>query len=267
MARNEKQGIQSVEQGMELLKVMAANGQPMMLRDLAAAVGMNPSSAHRYLTSFIRSGFVEQDPASGLYELGPYALSFSLAALRRLDHVRLAAPELSALCTSLGHTVLLAVWGNLGPTVVRWEEAAEPLTVNVRIGSVFPVLRSATGRVFAAYLPWQRVQPLIAREISDKSGKGQGDWGQVEALLAKVRAEGLARIEGDLVPGVHAVAAPVFDYRGEIIAVMTTLGYGSVFDASLDGAPARAIRAAAARLSARLGWEGSSAAIAHGTLA
>ncbi|MEW5890751.1 MAG: helix-turn-helix domain-containing protein [Pseudomonadota bacterium] len=130
MTRNEKQGIQSVEQGMELLKVMATNGQPMMLRDLAAAVGMNPSSAHRYLTSFIRSGFVEQDPASGLYELGSYALTFSLAALRRLDHVRLAAPELSALCTSLGHTVLLAVWGNLGPTVVRWEEAAEPLTVN-----------------------------------------------------------------------------------------------------------------------------------------
>ncbi|MCE1187338.1 MAG: helix-turn-helix domain-containing protein [Rhodocyclales bacterium] len=70
-----KHGVQSLEVGMDLLKVMVRGQRSMMLKDIAAAAGMPASKAHRYLVSLIRAGLVEQDPLSSRYHLGPFALN------------------------------------------------------------------------------------------------------------------------------------------------------------------------------------------------
>ena len=57
---NDKRGIQSIEVGGQLLRALVRSGEPMMLRDLAAAAGMPPAKAHPYLVSFARLGLVEQ---------------------------------------------------------------------------------------------------------------------------------------------------------------------------------------------------------------
>ena len=84
---NDRQGIQSVEVGFSLLRVIAANNRPMMLRDIAKGAGMPAAKAHRYMVSFMRIGIVEQDPATGRYDLGAYALDLGLSGLGRLDPV------------------------------------------------------------------------------------------------------------------------------------------------------------------------------------
>ena len=66
-----QQGVQSVEVGLRLFKVLAAASAPLMLKDLAAAARMPPAKAHRYLVSLSRAGLVEQNSATGLYDLGP----------------------------------------------------------------------------------------------------------------------------------------------------------------------------------------------------
>jgi DNA-binding IclR family transcriptional regulator len=109
-----RQGIQSIEVGMPLLRVLADHGAPMMLRDLAKAAGMPAAKAHRYLVSFIRTGLVTQDRVSGRYDLGHFALDLGLASLARLDAVRVATPVLDALAEEIGETVAMAVWGNMG---------------------------------------------------------------------------------------------------------------------------------------------------------
>jgi hypothetical protein len=81
-----RQGIQSIEVGVPLLRVLADHGAPMMLRDLAKAAGMPAAKAHRYLVSFVRTGLVIQDAnQSGRYDLGHFALDLGLASLARLD--------------------------------------------------------------------------------------------------------------------------------------------------------------------------------------
>jgi len=95
--QDSRQGIQSIEVGVPLLRVLADHGAPMMLRDLAKAAGMPAAKAHRYLVSFVRTGLVTQDPLSGRYDLGHFALDLGLASLARLDAVRVATPVLDAL--------------------------------------------------------------------------------------------------------------------------------------------------------------------------
>ncbi len=246
-----QQGVRSVETGLGLVAVMAAADGGMGLGELARRAGLAPAKAHRYLVSLTRAGLVEQEPDSGRYDLGPLALELGMAALRRLDLVRLADAALQRLRDELDETVLFAVWGNRGPTVVRWLESSEAVTVNVRLGSVMPLINSATGRAFLAWGARTVVQPLLDAELATPSARLDAE--SVARLIEVTREAGVATVSGDLLPGVAAVAAPVFDHQDEIAGAVTALGYAASFDESADGANARAVSAAAADLSRRLG--------------
>ena len=252
-----QKGIQSIEVGARLLDALVERGAPMILRDLARAAGMHPSKAHRYLVSFIRMGLAERLRETGQYDLGPFALRLGLASLSRLDAVRLATAELARLRDRIGETTALAVWGNYGATVVRWEEARRPVTVNLRTGGVLPLLTSATGRVFAAYLPEAQTRALLARELAaaarNAHATGPRTRREVAAVLAAVRRRGMSRVDGELIPGVAALSAPVFDHSRRLALALTALGHAGHFDSRWTGTVADALRAAAARLSARLG--------------
>lgn len=252
-----RQGIQSIEVGGRLLEALVEQGAPMMLRDLAAAAGMPPAKAHRYLVSFIRMGLAEQLPGTGHYDLGPFALRLGIASLARLDAVRSASPVLAKLRDELNETTALAVWGNYGATVVRWEEARRPVTVNLRTGGVLPLLTSATGRVFAAFLPEAQTAPLLEQELAASArnphASGPRSRKQLERLLGQVRRRRMSRVDGELIPGVAALSAPVFDHSGRLSLALTALGHAGHFDSRWTGGVAAALRAAAERLSGRLG--------------
>lgn len=257
----ERAGIQSVEVGFALLEGLAQARAPLMLKEVAAAAGMSAAKAHRYLVSFQRLGLVTQDGRTSRYDLGPASLKLGLAALTRLDPVRLARERMPALLETLQHTVALAVWGNHGPTVVHWEESAQSVTANLRLGDVMPLLSSATGRCFAAYLPKELTQPMLDGEMQRAREIGRSDLpltpDGVRAMLAEVRTHGTARVVDTLLPGIVAFCTPVFDSSGHIVMGITTLGSVATFDPAYGGAVDTPLRATARQLSADLGHTGS----------
>ena len=193
----ERAGIQSVEVGFALLEGLTRSRGPLMLKDVAASAGMSAAKAHRYLVSFQRLGLVTQDPRTARYDLGPAALKLGLASLTRLDGVRLARERMPALMETIGHTLALAVWGNHGPTIVHWEESPQAVTANLRLGDVMPLLSSATGRCFAAFMSPEVVAPLLKEELARAVKMRRTDlpatMAEVNTLLAEVRERGAAR--------------------------------------------------------------------------
>jgi DNA-binding IclR family transcriptional regulator len=256
-----RQGIQSIEVGVPLLRVLADHGAPMMLRDLAAAAGMPAAKAHRYLVSFVRTGLATQDAISGRYDLGHFALDLGLACLARLDAVRVATPVLDALGEDIGETVALAVWGNMGPTIVRWVESRRPVNVNLRTGAVMPLLHSAIGLCFVAFFDSPLLQRRIGEEleISARGGDQRGPVtrAQLDALIAEIRRHGMSRAVGSVIPGINAFCAPVFDHDGKMALAITGLGPAGLLPPKWNGPMAKAIHAAARRISRELGWRGS----------
>jgi DNA-binding IclR family transcriptional regulator len=264
---HQRAGIQSVEVGFELLNALALAPGALMLRDLAAAAGMSAAKAHRYLVSFQRMGLVMQDPLSTRYDLGPAALRLGLASLSRLDGVRLARERMPELLTQTGHTVAIAVWGNQGPTMVHWAEAPQTVPVTLRLGDVMPLLTSATGRCFAAFLDGegrdaQRLAPMIRRELALLKKLPPGEHiardvprtpQDVQALLEDARQHGMARVVHSLLPGVGGFCAPVFDAQGHLALGLVVLGSVATLDTNWEGEAARALSACAQQLSADLG--------------
>ena len=151
-ARPRRQRVQSIATGMGILKGLADLGGRASLTDLARRCGENPAKVHRYVASLAEEGLLAQDPVSAHYLLGPEAIRIGLAAMRLADPTRVAEPELIRLREALEMTCFVAVMGNLGPTIVRFEEPGLPVTLNVRVGSVLSLLWSATGRICLTFL-------------------------------------------------------------------------------------------------------------------
>jgi len=245
-----RSGIQSIEVGFRLLDVLTHEPRAMMLRDLAQRAGMSPAKAHRYLVSFLRLGAVSQDPVSGRYELGGFALQMGLARLARVDGVKLARIALAELRDRLDLTVGIAVWGNQGPTVVHWMESSHPAKAALKLGDVMPLLSSATGLLFAACLPRSKTQVMLDRELA-VTHRTMND---VEPLLSDVVERGAARVEGMLLPTVHAFCMPVFDSIGDLALGLIALGHEGSFDTRWGGSVDTALRECATQLSYELGY-------------
>ena len=227
-------GIQSLDGALRLLRVMAGMPGPTGLGELARAAGMPAPRAHRYLASFVHAGLARKD-GLGLYGLGREAIGIGLAALAGHDFVNAAADDLPRLTAETGLTALLSVWGNAGPTVVRWQRAASLVVTSLGLGTTFPLLSSATGRAFLAHLPETVTGTLLEGELRrartarnlleelDPRAHG-GLPAAAAALAARVRARGVATVDGRFIPGLVAAAAPILNWQGEAEVVVTLIG-------------------------------------------
>src|SRR5262249_19058963 len=147
-----------------VLKALAGLGGAATLKDLAAEVGMTRAKVHRYLGSLRAGGLVAQDAETGRYHIGSTAVTIGLVGLSRVSPVRQLQDLLPRVRDRLNATVTAAIWGERGPTIIGMEESDHLVTMNLRIGSVLPLLNTAIGRLFLAYLPPTQTARLVAGE-------------------------------------------------------------------------------------------------------
>jgi len=248
-----QQGIQSIEIGARLLRALVRTERPQMLKDLAAAAQMPPAKAHRYLVSLARMGLVEQQSDTGLYDLGAFALQLGLSALGRLDPVTVAAPALAHLCEVTGQTCAIAVWANQGATIVRWLGADVPVAATLRVGSVMPLTRSATGGVFLAHLSQAMTREFVRREIGENRRRGMGPvtLAEVDELTVRYRRQGFVHTS-EFIPDISGLAVPVFDHGGRLALALVALGYTRPFETG-QRRILTALQSEAANVARRLG--------------
>lgn len=194
------------------MKVLTALEQargPVQLSDVARLAGLQPSKVHRYLVSLVRTGLAAQEQPSGRYTLGPAARRVGVEALRRGDEVSIATGHAIGLRDRTEHTTNLATWSDAGPVIIRWDYGAYPLPITVRVGSTLPLLDSSVGRVYLAHLPPALSMPALRAQQERGETSTLGDE-ELDAMLNDVRRCGYSVTTGGVIPGLSAIAAPVF---------------------------------------------------------
>jgi DNA-binding IclR family transcriptional regulator len=250
--RVEQIGVQSVEVAGHLLKTLATLDGPQTLSALAAAAGLSPAKAHRYLVSLIRAGFVEQSASDGRYDFGGAARLIGRVAMNRLDIVRIGTPLLSKLRDDLRETVFMGIWTPQGPMVIEWFDIVRPVSVVIRPGSILPIHTSAFGLVCAAYLPPEAVARALKSEKPDFPSRKLNASKQT-ALNEEIRRNGFSLVQGDLIQGLDAIAVPVLDHRGDLVACLAAVGSSGVLDISPSGRIVRELKASAKRFTQLIG--------------
>jgi DNA-binding IclR family transcriptional regulator len=263
LQEREQRGIQSIEVGGEILKVLASEPRPMPMRELVKRAQMPSGKIHPYLVSFSKVGLVAQDPLTGHYKVGPMAIRLGLTGLQTMNPIREATPFAETLANETTYNVAMVVWGDLGPVVVQLFDGVYALHTNMRIGTLMSLAATATGRLFAAFLP----RPMIERMLlDDRMRLGPNiaeplDEKMVEDLVQEARTNRMSRGVNYPTPGIASFSAPVFDYTGKMVLAITLSGPTGTFDTRWDGREANALRECTDTISERLGARRTTATV------
>lgn len=251
MKRPSYPGTQAVRRAVALLKAFPAERPARGLAELARAVGLNKTTAFRLLSALEAEGLVER--TLDAYRLGPELLLLAGRAGGAHDLRAAARAELEALAHATRETATLEVL--VGRETLILDEATGGHMVGARpsLGQSWPAHATSTGKVLLAHLgddrravalrgPWPALTPrTVTREAA------------LARALERVRTQGFAVAQEELEPGFVAVAAPVRDASGAVVAALSVGGPKARLSAEALKACARRVSASAQRVSTRLG--------------
>lgn len=214
-------GTQSTDRAAQLLVRVVESPEPLGVGELATVTGLPKSTASRLIGSLERAGLLQRAGLRGGLRPGPVLLRFAQRGVAGDDILALAEPELRHLSAVSGETVNLAVPGPLGPETIAEIETSHVLGTGGWVGRRgVPLHASAFGKAFLAFgamrLPPGDLVALAPRTITDRA--------RLEADLARARTVGFVTAVDELEDGLAAVAAPVRDPFGEIVAALAVSG-------------------------------------------
>ncbi len=251
---------QSLERGLAILSAFRS-GRPLLgVSDLAREVGLSRSTTHRYIATLAALSYLQQDPPTRKYRLGPRVLDLGFSAINSMDLRELAVPHLQALSDETGHTVNMAVLD--GPDILYIErcrtsrQGQRDIDLNLHIGSRLPAYCTSMGKVLLANLPAEALDKVLRQTEFHRRGPNTlTAKSELVAELERVRRDGLATNNEELAYGLRSIAAPVFSQDGEVAAAINLAVHRSMV--SFDELLARLVtplQRTAAEISARIGY-------------
>src|SRR5581483_7278713 len=158
---------QSLERGLAVLSSFRS-GRPLVgVSELAREVGLTRSTTHRYVATLAELGYLQQDPETRKYRLGPRVLDLGFSALNSMELREVAAPHLQRLSDETGYTVNMAILYGLDVVYVercRSSRAAQrAIDLDLHVGSRLPAYCTSLGKVLLAYLPEQEQEAALDR--------------------------------------------------------------------------------------------------------
>jgi IclR family transcriptional regulator, pca regulon regulatory protein len=195
------------------------------IADMADALDLGRSTTHRYATTLVTLGYLEQGP-SRKYRLSSRVSDFGLSLLDSMAVRRIAREHLRELRASTGRTVGLAILDASEASYIdRWQGARRgqyAIDLGVGLGSRLPVHCSAAGKALLARLPEAEQRELVAKlRLSRRTPQTITTKSALRAELERISAaDGLAVEDEELLVGRRALAAPVVDEQGRPLAAV-----------------------------------------------
>ena len=245
--------VQSVDRAVAILEILARDGEAGVT-EVARELGVHKSTASRLLAALDRRELVAQDAARGRYRLGMGLVRLAGAASRGLDLVQESRPVCRALAREVGETVNLAILS--GRDALYLDQVAGPAALSPHnwAGQRIPLHATSDGKVLLAYLPEADLAEHLTPPLARFTGRTITDLARFPALLAEIRRQGYATAVEELEAGLTAVAAPVHNAEGVVVASISASGPSFRIPADRIPVLAGSVRRAAAEVSRRLGW-------------
>lgn len=220
----QSQTVQSVSRAVAILRSFTEAEPERRVTELASQLNLHKSTVSRILSTLQQEGLVSQDPETRKFRLGLGLISLAGVALGQMDVRGVAQPFLSDLVEKSQETVNVTVLEGYECVNVERARSPQPIRYVGWIGRRTPLHCTAAGKVLLAYLPEEdranyRFMPLVA--YTDKTII---DWPVLEESLADIRAQGYAIVHEEYEEGFSAVASPVCNHVGRVVAAVSISG-------------------------------------------
>jgi IclR family pca regulon transcriptional regulator len=216
---------QSLERGLAILSSFHSDRQLIGVSELSRELALSRSTAHRYISTLARLGYLQQDPDSKRYRLGPKVLDLGFSAINSMDLREVSAPHLRQLSDKTGYTVNLAILDGTDVVYIERCRTARPgqweIDLNLHVGARLPAYCTAMGKAILAFVPEEQCEEIIAQ--IDFAPRGPNTITDPQAFreeLARIRESGIAVNNEELAYGLRSIAAPIHSHSGEVLAAL-----------------------------------------------
>lgn len=245
--------VQSVDRALLVMEIIAKLGQAGVT-EIAAELGVHKSTVSRLIAVLESRGYVEQ-----LSERGKYRLGFSIVRLAgstsaQVDLVGQSQSACNALAIEAGETTNLAVLD--GSRIINIAEAHGPGSIALRswVGQSCPAHATSSGKVLLADLEPGEMRKRVGAKLEAFTANTLTRVADLAAQLVAVRENGWADVREELEIGLNAVAAPVYDSTGAVVAALSVSGPAYRLSPDRFADVAQLTIASAADISRRLGY-------------
>lgn len=221
--------VPAVTRAIGILRLLGRHAEPMSLKDIAQQLDMVTSTCLHILRVLVEERLVKLDTATKRYKLGVGMLALAKSVIDSSPFPALAQPALDRLSAKWNVTAIgVEVTGLDHMVVLALSRSNTPFRLHVDVGSRFPALISATGRLVAAYtdVPEKEVERRFQALRWDNPPDLEAWRKEVQA----VRRKGYSIDRGDYISGIVLVAAPVFDGLGRMTHSLVAAGFGEQLD-------------------------------------
>jgi DNA-binding IclR family transcriptional regulator len=241
--------VPAVSRSIAILRLLGRSGdEPMGVKAIAESLGLVTSTCLHILRVLVEEGLVKVDPSTKRYTLGVGMLPLARSVIERNSFANVVQPVLDRLSARWGVTAIgVEVSGLEHMVVLALSRSQVPFSLHVDVGSRFPALISATGRLVAAFgnHPWHEIKRRF-NALRWQQAPGFDAWTkEVEA----VKRKGYSVDRGNYINGVTVMAVPVRDAGNSVMHALVAAGLAEQLDKTRSAALADDMRAEAEKIS------------------
>lgn len=249
--------VRSVERALQILNSFDDAHPERGISEISEVVGLHKATIHRILTTMLNLGFIERSADGQKYRLGIQMIDLGFKVLRRMDLRRESIPFMREFIDNWDEAIDLSVYQSNEVLYVEVMQSRQMLTIAASIGQRLPAYCTASGKLFLAFMAEKEfidysktsIRPFTKNTIASVEGLTQE--------LARIREIGYAIDDEEYESGIKAVAAPIRNYTGVVVAALSVPGPVGRMSEERIGQISKVICQYAADISRRLGWNGS----------
>jgi IclR family pca regulon transcriptional regulator len=220
-AAGDRNFVRGLARGLHLLAQFSPDNPRLTLAEISEGCGLPKTTTFRLLKTLTTLGYTVFDSERQLYFPGPRVMSLGFAALASIDFGELARTYLVELSRTVGETVNLAVRDGLEVVYCDRVATRKLVHVNISLGTRLPVHNTALGRCLLAFAPTTERQALLKQLKAALPG---AVYSKLTEQLQAARQAGYALNDGDLEPGIRAVAMPVWG-KGQSLTAAVNVAF------------------------------------------
>lgn len=248
--------LESVDLTLRLVELLAESRSPRGVTEVARDLGISKPRAHRHLRALVQRGYARQDPRTEGYEVGIRVLALGEMVRDRFDLVTALRPVLNDLAARSGIAVTLTGLVEDAVTVLDMIHGRTLIEFTTRPGARLDFHASAHGLVTLAFGSPDLLEALLSRPVKQWTSSTLTAPDDIREAVEQVRRQGWATAVDAVQIGLNALAAPVFDHRGEWRGSIALVGSSLLIPEKPTDSMIEMITSAAASASRQLGWRG-----------
>jgi IclR family pca regulon transcriptional regulator len=211
--------VQSFERGLAVIRAFDADHSELTLSEVARSCDLTRAAARRFLLTLADLGYVHTD--GRLFRLTPRVLELGYAYLSSFSLPDIVQPHLERLVADVRESSSLCVLDGDDVVYVARVPVSRIMTTSITVGTRFPAHATSVGRVIIAHLPGHEIEGILKRAVlSALTARTIVSADLLRAELERVHRQGYAIVDQELEEGLRAVAAPVRDGSGAVVAAV-----------------------------------------------